>query len=447
MLDVLDQSDLETKAHRLVEAAKRAGADRADAVAIRGVSLSVGVRLGEVEDSERSEGDDFGLRVFVGRRFATVSANALTDPEAIATRAVAMARVAPEDPWADLIDPAMLASAFADLDLLDPSTPTAAELTARALACEDAARAVVGVTNSGGAHASWSLGGMVLVTSHGFTGAWLRSGHSLSVSAVAGAGTAMQRDWDASSKIFAADLDAPETVGRNAGERAVRRLNPRKVATVTAPVIWEPRAATGLVGHLLSAINGAAIARKTSFLKDRLGKRVFAPGVAIVDDPYRPRGLSSRPFDGEGVAGPVLNLVEDGVLNHWLLDGATARELGLVSNGRASRGTGSPSPGSTNVTLAAGTVSRDDMLKSVKSGLYVTDMIGSGVNGITGDYSRGASGFWIDNGEIGEAVSEITVAGNLTDMFARLVPGDDLERRFSIAAPSIMIEGLTIAGR
>ena len=447
MRDVLDQSDLENKAHRLVEAAKRAGADRADAVAIRGVSLSVGVRLGEVEDSERSEGDDFGLRVFVGRRFATVSANTLADADEIARRAVAMARVAPEDPWADLIEPERLAATFADLDLLDPSAPTAAELTARALACEDAARAVAGVTNSGGAHASWSLGGMVLATSHGFSGAWLRSGHSLSVTAVAGEGTSMQRDWEASSKIHAADLDTPDLIGRRAGERAVRRLNPRKVATVTAPVIWEPRAATGLVGHLLGAINGAAIARRTSFLKDRLGTAVFSPGITIVDDPYRRRGLASRPFDGEGVAGPVLNLVENGVLNHWLLDGATGRELGMASNGRASRGTGSPAPGSTNVTLLGGKVGRDDMLKSVTSGLYVTDMIGSGVNGITGDYSRGASGFWIENGEIGEAVSEITVAGNLADMFARLVAADDLEYRFAIAAPSLMIEGLTIAGR
>lgn len=447
MHDVLDQSDLQEKASRLVEAARRAGADRADAVAVRGISLSVGVRLGEVEDTERSEGDDFGLRVFVGRRFATVSANTFADPGDLAARAVAMARVAPEDPWADLVDPERLAGDVVDLDLLDPAAPDAATLTARALATEDAARAVAGVTNSGGASASWSLGGLVLVTSHGFSGAWLRSGHSLSVTAIAGEGTGMQRDWDASSKIWAEDLDAPETIGRRAGDRAVRRLNPRKVATVTAPVIWEPRAATGLVGHLLSAINGSAVARKTSFLRDRLGTKVFAPGITIVDDPYRRRGLGSRPFDGEGVAGPVLNLVEDGVLNHWLLDGATARELGLATNGRASRGTGSPSPGSTNVTLLPGAASRDDLVRSVKSGLLVTDMIGSGVNGITGDYSRGASGFWIEDGEIGDAVSEITVAGNLKDMFARLVAADDLEYRFGINAPSLMVEGLTIAGR
>lgn len=447
MTDVLDQSALEAAARRLVEAARKAGADKADAVAVRGVSMSVGVRLGAVEDSERAEGDDFGLRVFVGRRTATVSANVFSDPTVLAERAVAMARVAPEDPWADLIDEAMLARRIADLDMVDPSTPDAAELTARALACEDAARAVAGVTNSGGASASWSLAGLVLVTSHGFSGGWLRTSHSLSVSAVAGTGTGMQHDWDASSKIFGADLDPAELVGRRAGERAVARLAPRKMETGTATVIWEPRAATGLVGHFVSAINGAAIARKTSFLKDRRGARVFAPGITILDDPRKVRGLASRPFDGEGVAGAPLTLVEDGILQDWLLDGASARELGLVSNGRASRGTGSPSPGSTNVTLTPGSRSREEMIASIDRGLLVTDMIGSGVNGITGDYSRGASGFLIEKGEIGPAVSEVTVAGNLSDMFARLVPGSDLESRFAIAAPSVMIEGLTIAGR
>lgn len=447
MTDVLDPSHLESAARRLVEAARRAGADAADAVAVRGVSLAVGVRLGAVEESERSEGDDFGLRVFVGRRHATVSANTFSDPAELAERAVAMAKVAPEDPWAGLVDEGLLAREIADLDLVDPSTPTAAELGERALACEDAARAVAGVTNSGGASASWSLGGLVLVTSHGFCGSWLRTGHSVSVSAVAGSGTGMQRDWDASSKIWASDLDAPETVGRRAGERAVARLSPRQIDTGTVTVLWEPRAATGLVGHLVSAINGAAIARKTSFLKNRLGEAVFAPGITIVDDPCLSRGLASRPFDGEGVAGRPTNLVENGILKTWLLDGASARELGLVTNGRAARGTGSPAPGSTNVTLLPGTTSRADLLASIDRGILVTDMIGSGVNGITGDYSRGASGFLIEKGEIGAPVSEITIAGNLADMYARLVAADDLERRFSIAAPSLMIEGLTVAGR
>ena len=447
MSDVLDQSALEDNASRLVEAARRAGADAADAVAVRGISFSVAVRLGKVEQSERAEGDDFGLRVFVGKRHATVSANAFSDPDELAARAVAMARVSPEDTYAGLADERLLASSFPDLDLLDPSTPGSADLTARALAAEDAARAVPGVTNSAGAGASWSLGGLVLVTSHGFRGAWLGSRHSLSVTAVAGEGTGMERDWEASSKIYGADLDAPEDIGRKAGERAVRRLAPRKVDTLTAPVVWEPRAATGLVGHFLSAINGSSIARKTSFLRHELGKPVFAPGVSIVDDPFRPRGLGSRPFDGEGLVGEALELVSDGVLSTWLLDSATARELGLVTNARASRGTGSPHPGSTNVTLRAGTRSRDDMIRSIRSGLYVTDMIGSGVNGVTGDYSRGASGFWIENGELAYPVSEITVAGHLKDMYRRLVPADDLEYRFGINAPTVMIEGMTIAGR
>lgn len=447
MIDLLDQSALRDQAARLVEAAMRAGADAADAVAVRGMALAVDVRLGKVEESERSEGDDFGLRVFVGRRTALVSANTLSDPGMLARRAVAMARAAPEDPYAGLAEPDRLATRFPELDLLDPTVPTAKDLTDRALAAEDAARAVEGVTNSGGASASWSLGGLVLVTSHGFSGTWLGSRHSLSCTAIAGTGTGMERDWDATSRNHLADLKRPETIGREAAERAVRRLDPRKVETGQVTVVWEPRAATSFVGHLAGAVNGASIARKTSFLKDRMGERIFPQGVTITDDPFRVRGLGSRPFDGEGIVGEPLSIVEDGVLKHWLLDTATARELGLVSNGRASRGVGAPSPGSTNLTMLPGTTRRADMIKSISRGLYVTDMIGSGVNGVTGDYSRGASGLWIENGELTYPVAEITVAGNLKDMFARLTPADDLEYRFAINAPTIMIEGLTIAGR
>ncbi|MEJ1157742.1 TldD/PmbA family protein [Prosthecomicrobium sp. N25] len=447
MTEILDQTALKDHAARLVEAARRAGADAADAVAVRGIALGVNVRLGKVEESERSESDDFGLRVFVGRRNALVSANSLSDPAALAARAVAMARAAPEDPFAGLADPASLGTRFPDLDMLDAHVPTAAELTGMALAAEDAARAVAGVTNSGGAGASWSLGGLVLVTSHGFAGTWLASRFSLSVTAIAGEGTGMERDWDATAKGHREDLDAPDKVGRTAGERAVRRLNPRKAETGQVPVIYDRRAATSLVGHLAGAVNGAAIARKTSFLKDRMGERVFAPGVTIVDDPSLKRGLGSRPFDGEGVVGDPLAVIEDGVLRHWFLDSASARELGLATNGRASRGTGNPSPGSTNLTLMAGATSREDMIRSVARGLYITDLIGHGANGVTGDYSRGASGFWIENGELAYPVSEITVAGNLKDMYPRLTPASDLEYRFGINAPSVMIEGLTIAGR
>lgn len=447
MADLLDTAELVDRAGALVAAARRAGADAADAVAVKGGSLSVDVRLGKVEESERSEVVDFGLRVFVGRRSAQVSANTADGFAELAARAVAMARVAPEDPFAGLADAAELAASWPDLDLLDRDAPLAAELTERALAAEDAARAVAGVTNSGGAAASWSLGGLVLVTSTGFAGGYLASRHSLSVTAVAGSGTEMERDWEAVSKTHRADLPDAAEIGRRAGARAVARLKPAKPATGTGTVIWEPRAAVSLVGHLAGAVNGAAVARKTSFLKDRLGARLFPAGVRVVDDPTRVRGLGSRPFDGEGLAGRPLDIVADGVLATWLLDCASARELGLKSNGRAGRGTGNPSPSSTNLTLLAGTATQGQMIASVKRGLLVTDMIGSGVNGVTGDYSRGASGFWIEDGRLAGPVSELTVAGNLIDMYARLVPADDLEYRFGINAPSVMVEGLTIAGR
>lgn len=447
MTDLLDQSALLDQANRLVEAARRAGADAADAVAVRGIALGVQVRLGAVEQSERSEGDDFGLRVFVGRRSAIVSANTVSDADQLAVRAVAMARAAPEDPFAGLAEDHLLAREFPALDLVDATVPAVDQLRFAALAAEEAGRAVAGVTNSGGASASWGLGGMVLVTSHGFVGTWLRSSHSIAMTAIAGEGTGMERDWEASSKIYRAELEDPEAIGRKAGERAVRRLKPRQAATGQAVVIYDPRAATSLVGHLSGAVNGAAVARKTSFLKDRMGERLFAEGVTISDDPHRRRGLGSRPFDGEGVSGPRLAVIEDGILRHWLLDSASARELGLVSNGRAARGTGLPSPSSTNLTLEPGSVSRADMIGSVERGLYITDMIGSGVNGVTGDYSRGASGFWIEQGELTYPVAEITVAGNLKDMYRRLTPADDLEYRFGINAPTVRIEGLTIAGR
>ncbi len=308
-------------------------------------------------------------------------------------------------------------------------------------------REVAGVSRSGGASASWSLGGLVLATSGGFTGAYLGSRHSRSAMAVAGEGTGMERDYWASSAAHREDVEDSASVGRRAGERAVRRVSPRRVETQTATVVYEPRAAASLVRALAGAANGAAIARGTSFLKDRRGERVFSPGIRITDDPTRRRGLASRPFDGEGVVGRPLALVDDGILAEWLLDGATARELGLVSNGRAARGGGSPAPSATNLTLEPGRLGPQELLKQVGTGLYVTDLIGHGANLVTGDYSLGAAGYWIENGEIGGPVSEITIAGNLGEMFSRLVVADDLEYRGATNAPTIAIEGMTIAGR
>jgi PmbA protein len=449
MSSLLDQSALTDLAERLVGAARRAGADAADALALRSVSLAVEVREAAIEESERSEGDDVGLRVFVGRRQAVVSTNDIkADAAELAQRAVAMARAAPDDPFAGLADPDRLAHHFPDLDLLDPNLPSVAELEARARRAEGAALAVGGVTTSGGASASAGIGGMVLVTSHGFRGAYLSSGQSVAMTAIAGEGTAMERDYDYSSTVHGADLQSPEQVGRTAGERAVERLNPRKVKSKRVPVVFDRRVAGSLVGHLASALNGTAVARKTSFLKDRLGERLFRPGIHVLDDPHRLRGLRSRPFDAEGVATKRLAVVEDGVLASWLLDSATARELGSATTGHAQRGVSSaPSPGPSNLHLAAGGDTPEALIADIAEGFYVTDLIGVGVNYVTGDYSRGASGFWIENGKRSYPVSEVTIAGNLIDMFHALLPANDLEFRFATNAPTVRVEGLTVGGR
>ncbi len=448
--DLLDQSALSSLAQRLVEAARRAGADAADAVAVRGVSVGVEVRDGRVEESERSEGDDVGLRVLVGQRQAVVSTNDISGDgvATLAERAVAMARVAPEDKYVGLADPSLLARELPELDLLDPDIPSTAELERRAQEAEAAALAVKGVTKSGGASASAGMGGMVLVTSSGFHGAYLRSSQSISMTAISGEGTGMERDYDYTSAPHAADLYSPERVGHSAGERAVARANPRKVETCQVPVVFDPRASGSLVGHLVSAINGASIARKTSFLKDKLGAQLFADNIRIIDDPLRRRGLRSQPFDAEGVSVKKLAIIDRGVLTSWLLDCATARELGLATTGHAHRGvSSSPSPGPYNLHLEAGEATPAELISDIRQGFYVTDLIGSGVNGVTGDYSRGASGFWIENGTITYPVSEVTIAGHLLPMFKSLVAANDLEFRYGINAPTVRIEGLTLGGR
>jgi len=447
---LFDQSALSDLAQRLVEAAKRAGADQADAVAVRGVSHGVEVRDGRMQESERSEGDDVGLRVIVGRRQAVVSTNDISGDgvSKLAVRAVAMARVAPDDKYVGLADPELLAREFPELDLLDPQTPSTAELERRAREAEQAAMAVKGITKSGGASASSGIGGMVLVTSTGFHGAFLRSSQSISMTAIAGDGTKMERDYEYTTAPHASDLMSPGEVGRVAGERTAARVNPRKVETCKVPVLFDPRVAGSLVGHLVSAVNGASIARKTSFLKDRLGDKLFKDGIRIIDDPLRRRGLRSQAFDAEGVAVKPLAIVDDGVLTSWLLDSATARELGLATTGHAHRGvSSSPSPGPYNLHLEAGKLSPAELMGDIKQGFYVTDLIGSGVNGVTGDYSRGAAGFWIENGELTYAVSEVTIAGHLIEMYKTLTPASDLTFRYGVNAPTLRIEGLTIAGR
>jgi PmbA protein len=446
---LLDQTALTDLAERLVAAARRAGADAADAVATRGVSISVEVRDGTVEESERAEGDDLGLRVFVGQKQAVVSTNDLSGEgaDALAERAVAMARVAPADRFAGLADPELLAKAIPDLDMLDPELPSVNKLETMARSAEAAGLAIRGVSKSGGASASSGIGGMVLVTSTGFSHAYLGSHHGVSMQAIAGEGTAMERDYDYSSAIHAGDLADPESIGRSAGERAMRRLNPRKVQTRKVPVVFEPRVAGSLVGHLSSAINGAAIARGTSFLKEKLGQKIFASGIDIIDDPLRKRGLGSHPFDAEGVAGERRALVKDGMLTTWILDCASARELGLKTTGHAQRGVSStPSPGASNLHMAPGATTPEQMIKEIEDGFYITDLIGMGVNLVTGDYSRGASGFWIEHGELTYPVSEVTIAGHLNEIFASLTPANDLKFRYRTNAPTVRVEGLTVAG-
>jgi PmbA protein len=432
----------------LIARARAAGADAADAVLVGGTSLSVQRRLGQTEHLERSESRDLGLRVFVGRRSASVSSTAV-DPAgfaALAERAVAMARVVPEDPFSGLADEAQFVDA-GPLDLCDRAEPAAEDLIARAAVAEEAALAVPGVTNSEGAAAGFGLAEIVLVTSAGFAGSFRRSSHSISVTALAGAGTGMQRDYDFSSAVHLSDLEDAAGLGHAAGEKAVARLNPTRPKTKKLPVVYDPRVASSLLGHLVGAINGASVARGTTFLREKLGQRVFAPGIDVVDDPRRVRGLRSHPFDGEGVPTAARQLVEDGVLTTWLLDTRSARQLGLRTTGHAQRGTGGPpSPGPSNLFLRPGALTPAELMSDIREGIYVTELIGMGVNGITGDYSRGAAGFMIRDGALAEPVAEITVAGHLLEMFAHLIPANDLRFRRGTDAPTIRVEGMTLAG-
>ncbi len=434
----------------IISKARRAGADASDCVVVSSASTEVSVRLGKVESIDRAESGELGLRVFVGRRSASASTSDLGRAaiDALVERTIAMARLAPEDPYAALAPDKMLGSGpFADFDLDDGRSVTPEVLRERALIAEDAARSVEGVTNSQGAGGGHGKGLTALATSGGFAGAQSGSSHSVSASVLAGEGARMQRDYYFHSARHLTDLDAPELVGAEAGRRAVARLDPVRLPSGRTPIVFDPRVSGSLIGHFTSAINGAAIARKTSFLLDRLGERVFAAGIDIVDDPWRLRGMRSRAFDSEGLATRPVKLVEDGVLCQWIADTAAARQLGIEPTGHAGRGvSGPPGAGTSNLHLAAGSVTPAELIADVADGFYVTEMIGMGINGLTGDYSRGASGFRIVGGMIAGAVSEVTIAGNLKDMFAALVPADDLVFRYATNAPTVRIDGMTLAG-
>ena len=438
------------RAAALVDRARKAGADAADAVYIAEASESVSVRLGKLEDVERSESEHMGLRVFAGRRSASIGTSDLSDAalDELAERAIAMARMAPEDPYAGLAPEDRLARGpFPDLDLNDHAEPSPAALREQAMAAEDAARAVAGVTNSDGAGAGSGHGIVALATSHGFAGAYASSSRSLSASVVAGEGSAMQRDYAWRTARFGADIPAAEWLGELAGKRAVARLNPGRVKSGQVPVVFDPRVSGSIVSHLLGAMAGPSIARRSSFLLDRLEAQLFDSAITIVDDPHRPRGLRSRPFDGEGLPTARRALVEGGRLTGWLMDCASARQLGLSPTGHASRGgSGAPGVSASNVHMEAGRQSPAELMADIADGVYVTELIGHGVNGVTGDYSRGASGFRIVNGELAGPIAEFTVAGNLVEMFAGLTPANDLEWYRAVNVPTLRIDGMTVAG-
>ncbi|WP_375271395.1 TldD/PmbA family protein [Sphingomonas sp.] len=447
---MLTPDQAQERAQDIVRRATAAGADAADAVFAADASSEVSIRLGKLEDVGRSEAEELGLRVFVGQRSASVSTSDLSSAamDELAERAVAMAREAPEDQWAGLA-PAerLMHGAPPLLDLADDGAVTPAELRELAAQAEEAARSVPGVTNSEGGGAGASSAVWALATSHGFAGAYATTGYSVSASVIAGQGGGMQRDYAFHSARHRARLDAPHEIGRRAGERAVARLDPCKVASGAVPVVFDPRVGSSLLGHLIGAISGSAITRKTSFLLDALGTEVFAPGVTVCDDPHRPHGLRSRPFDGEGLPVSPMSIIDNGMLEAWLLDSASARQLGLAPTGHAARGVnGAPGVTTSNLFMQAGHVPVATLIADIASGVYVTELIGQGVNGVTGDYSRGAAGFLIENGEITRPIAEFTIAGNLKDMFRALVPANDLEFRQGINVPTVRVDGMMVAG-
>ena len=442
---------LSTLTEALLAAAKRAGAEAADAMAVSGTSMSIDIRKGALEQAERAEGTDIGLRVLIGRRQACVSASD-TSPAtiaALAERAVAMAREAPEDPTAGLADPAELAATWdaSGLDLCDPAAePTAAALESDARILESAAMSRTGITQVE-ASSGYSRRQIHIAASNGFYGGYARSSRSMSAVAFTGTGTAMERDWAGEQRVYAADLPDTAGIGHLAADRTLQRPGAVQPKTGTYPVLYDERIAASLIGHLLSAVNGASIARGSSWARDLMGQAILPKGLSVTEDPLRPRLSASRPFDAEGLATRKRALVADGILSGWVLDLATARKLGLASTANAARGTGGPpSPSTTNIDLTPGTHTRDDLITQMGTGLLVTSMIGSTINPTTGDYSRGASGFWVQDGQISHPVHECTIAGNLRDMLARIIPANDARPHLSMRVPSILIDGMTLAG-
>lgn len=436
----------------LLKLAKAAGADAADALAVSGTSVMIDVREGKLEQAERAEGVDIGLRVLLGRKQAMVSASDIRADtlEQMAMRAVAMAREAPEDPHQGLADPQELAESWdlPALELADPQAePNPADLERDAREAEAAAKDTGLISQVQSASAAYGKTDVFLAASNGFSGGYSRTDRARSCVAIAGTGTGMERDYDGDSRIWQGDLRNAADIGRTAAQRAAERLDARKPKTGSYPVLFDERIAASLIGHLLSAINGHSVARRSSWLLDALGQQVLPKGLSIIEDPHRPRCSGSRPFDGEGLPTHRREIISDGVLTGWTLDLASGRKLGMPSTGNAARGTSSPpSPSNWNIALTQGTQSQSELMRDMGTGILVTSMIGATINPTTGDYSRGASGFWIENGEPVHPVNECTIAGNLREMLLRIVPANDARPHLSRVVPSVLIEGMTLAG-
>lgn len=433
----------------LIDSVRKKGASHADAISFTSSSINASTRLGKFENIERAESNGVGLRVIIGKKQAIVSATDISQASLneLANRAINMAQLAPEDKYTDLASHNLLCKTQQDLDLFDEYEPTPDELLALAGAAENSALAITGITNSEGGEASYSSNIVAIATSNGFVGEYKTSVSSIAVSVLAGSGTKMERDYDFSSARHKSDLKSPTEIGRNAANKAVKKINPRRVKTCIAPIIFDPHVAKSIVSSFSSAVNGANIAKGASFLKDSFNKEIFAKNINILNNPHIKRGLASKPYDAEGVVNSNMYLIKDGSLQNWLLDIRSGNQLGLKTNGCATRGLSSPpSPSCSNLYMENGNISALDLISSVKSGFYVTETFGMGINIITGDYSQGASGFWIENGEIAYPVSELTIAGSLPEMFLASTPANDLEFRYSINCPTLLIEKMTIAG-
>jgi PmbA protein len=447
---------LEELSHTLLQIAKRSGADEADTIAVQGTSVHIDVRAGALEQAERSEGIDIGLRVLVkdadGWRQSCVSSSDTSNStlEAMAERAIAMAKAAPLDPYAGLAAADMLAGTNnADgLELFDPTPePDPEALQNDAQMVEDAALSHDGISQVQSASAGYSLRDIHLATSGGFTGGYKRSDRAVSCVAIAGTGADMERDYDGDSRIFQSDLRPADDIGNTAATRARARMGARKPPSGAYPVLYDERVSSTLIGHLIAAVNGSSIARGSSWLRDALGSQVLPSALSVIEDPHRVRIPGSRYFDAEGLATQRRAIIEDGILTGWTLDLATGRKLDMQSTANAARGTSAPpSPSSWNLELTQGQQSRSDLISGMGTGLLVTSMIGSTINPTPGDYSRGAAGLWIENGEIAYAVNECTIAGNLRDMLMHITPANDARTHLSRVVPSILVEGMTLAG-